>query len=314
MSADWTRLKTPGLVGDDQLCEHIQNNVAAFLDWGFLGLGSHVDVYLNSQAPYGGNPSTLRLSDDVRYPKGLVWEGFRQNWVWEQGIDGPQAINISGIYVNGSFVPNNSSVFNIDYPRGRVVFNSPISSASTVQVEYSYKLYNFYPANVQWFVNLMQGSLRLDDLQFNQYGSGIWSVSPSNRAQLPAVVVEAVPTQYHRGKGLGGGTWYYPNVLFHVFATTPTQRNNAVDIISFQTEKRFFFFDQNAASRSGVYPLNQYGFLVNPSSNYPFLVNNFLDRAAIIYETTTQQLKNESQCIYTGLVRWSNFEVDYPEV
>ena len=314
MSADFFRLKTPNstLIGDVQLTDHLQDNICTFLDWSLLGLGNYFNVFLGTTYPFGGNPSTLRLSEDPRFPKGSVWEGFRQNWVWENNPDAAPPINISGIYINNNFYPTGtvgSYSYNIAYPQGRVIFNSPIPANSIVQCEYSYRYYNVYPANAQWFRNLMQGSLRLDDPQFTSYGSGIWSILPESRVQLPAVVVETVPNRYHRGKGLGGSSWIYQNVLFHCFGQTPTSRNNILDILTYQFEKRWFMYDKNMCYRSGVYPLNQNGYLVNSSYTFPYLVNNFLYTSAIIRETTASPLINESQCIFVGNCKWS-MEVD----
>ncbi len=314
---EYTSLKSVGQIGDVQLTEHLQSNICSFLDWGLMNLGGYFNVYLNTTQPYGGNPSTLRLSDDPRYYKGTVWDSFKTNWCWEQGIDGSnQPINISGVYVNGQFYPVGTSGqfgYNIAYTHGRVIFNNPLPSNSKVQVEYSYKFYNVYPANIQWFKELMKGSFRIDDPQFNFFGSGLWTIFPESRAQLPAVVVESVPRREHVGKQLGGGQWIYQDMLFHIMAETPEQRNNIVDILTYQSEKRFFMYDKNAMNRSGVYPLNQFGYLVNPSSTYPFLVNNYLYTDVIIRKTTSQEQDNVAQSIYRGSCRWY-LEVDSPSI
>lgn len=319
MSAEFFRLKMPNstLIGDVQLTEHLQDNICTFLDWALLGLGNFFNVNLNAAYPYGGNPSILRLSDDPRYAKGSVWESFRQNWVWENNPDSAtQPINVSGVYVNNTFYPVGTTgpfAFNIAYPQGRVVFAAPIPINSVVQVEYSYRYYSVYSSNADWFRKIMQGSLRLDDLQYNSYGSGIWSILPESRVQLPAVVVEAVPNRHHLGKGLGGGTWYYQDVVFNIFAQTPQSRNNMIDIITYQTEKRLFMYDKNMCNRSGVYPLNQYGYLVNASYNFPYLVNNFLYTDYIVREATGNPVDNDSQSIYSGSCRWFT-EIDCPQL
>lgn len=310
---DYTALKTPGAIGDSQLTQQLMGNVCAFLDWALLGLGGFYDVRSNTQQPYGGDASVLRLSDDPRFPKGSVWDGFKNNWVWEQGIDGtPQPIQISGIYVNGSFMPIGSG-YNISYPQGRVVFNTPIGANSTVQVEYSYKAYSVYPASVQWFKELMQNSFRLDNSQFKSYGSGIWSTFPESRAQLPAVVVESVPRRSFKGYQIGGGQWLYTDIYLHVLSATIPSRDDLLDILTYQNEKKFFMFDKNAVAASGAFPINQYGYLVNPGSTYPNLLNNFLQRYAIIRECTSQQMVNDSQSIQFAVAKW-RLEISMPEI
>jgi len=310
----YTVLKLPGKAGDAQLTEHLLANWQAFLDWAMLQIGGFYSVNLTDTAPFGGNPSTLRLSDDNRFTTGTVWDAYKKNWVWETNVEySPQPISISGIYVNNAFLPLNSSLYNIDYPRGRVVFNSPLASNSIVQVEYSYKMYSFDRSDVQWFQNLTEGTFRRDDPQFTAFGSGIWSTYPESRAQLPAVIIEPVPKRSWLGKGLGGGQWIYTDVVFHVVAETPYERNNMLDILTYQNEKRWFMFDLNAASRSGLYPLDRNGFLVNPSSTYPYLLQVCPWRATIIRGSTAQQFSQHSQGLYNGIARLT-LETDFPEL
>lgn len=310
----YTTLKLPGQAGDAQLSEHLLSNFQMFLDWGMLNIGGFYNIHLGDTAPFGGNPSTLRLSDDNRFTKGTVWEGYKKNWVWETGIEyAVNPISISGIYVNNVFLPQNSSVYNIDYPRGRIVFTSPLATNSNVQVEYSYKMYSFDRSDTQWFQNLTEGTFRRDDPQFTAYGSGIWSTYPESRAQLPAVVIEPVPKRSWLGKGLGGGQWIYTDIVFHVVAETPYERNNMLDILTYQNEKRWFMFDLNKASRAGAYPLDRKGFLVNPNATYPQLLANYPWRATIIRGSTAQQFSQHSQGLYNGVVRLV-LEVDFPEL
>ncbi len=315
--ADFTSLKTPGLVGDSQLTVQLEGNITAFLDWALLGLGGFYNVRLNSAQAYGGNPSKLRLGDDRRFPRGMVWDGFRNNWIWETNVEGAaQPISISGVYVNSNFYPTGTVgaySFNVDYPRGRVVFDSPIPHNSVVQMEYSYKLYDVCPASVQWFKSLMQGTYRLDDMQFNAFGSGLWNILPESRAQLPAIVVESVPRRNSVGYQLGGGQWIFTNVYFHVMAAVEPMRDNIIDILTYQQEKKFFFFDKSMVARSGMYPLNASGFLVNPQSTYPYLVNNFMWRYAIINDITSEQLADNSQSVFRGVAKWK-LQVEFPEI
>lgn len=311
---DFTALKGGGSIGDQRLTQQLTSNFVSFLDWGLLNLGGFFNVYLTDIAPYGGNPSTLRLSDDTRYARGRVWDSFKTNWVWEQGIEySQQPINISGIYVNSIFLPLDSSVYNINYPQGRVIFTNPIASNSTVQVEYSFKYYNVYPASVQWFNQLTRGTFRRDDTQFNQSGSGIWTEFPESRTQLPAIVVESYPKRDWKGKQLGGGQWIYTDILFHIFAETSDGRDNVLDLLTYQNEKKFYMWNKNAVANSGAYPLNAYGYLVNPQSIYPNLINDYLWRYVIIRDTTAQQLQDEPMSVYRGIVRMT-IEVDFPEI
>lgn len=317
MALDYFRFKMPGQAGDSQLTDQFKTNAQAFLDWSFLGIGGFFNVTLNTTYPYGGNPSTLRLSDDTRYAAGTAWDAFKTNWVWENNIDyNYQPINISGVYINNTFYPTGTTgpyAYNINYSLGRVVFNSPIATNSTVQVEYSYKYYNIYNDNTQWFRQLTDRSYRIDDSQFNMSGSGIWSIFPDNRAQLPAIVVEVPPRREMTPWGVGGGQWVVLNPVFHVFAETQFDRDNALDILAYQTEKRFFLFDKNIVTRSGVWPISPYGYLQNSSYTYPYLVNNYLWRDCIIKQSNIQRVVNNPQSVYYGVATWK-IEVNFPEL
>jgi hypothetical protein len=318
MSADYTRFKTPGVAGDSQLTDQLRSNLHAFFDYALMQMGYFVSVTTGTFLAYGGpSPSILRLSDDTRYLPGTVWDGFKTNWVWETSTDFPsQPIQISGIYINGQFVPNGASgayAFNISYPLGRVIFNVAVPTNTVVQVNYSYKYYNIYADTVDWFKQITYGLGRIDDPQFNMYGSGIWTTMPESRAQLPAVVIEPVPRRKWLGMGLGGGTWLYTDVLLHVFAETAPDRDNLIDIFTYQNEKRFFMFDKNQMHASGAFPLNRYGFLVNPQSIYPYLLTTYPWRSIIVRDALATALRNNPQSFYFGSARW-NLEISFPEL
>ena len=315
---DFTALKGVQRIGDSQISDQLVSNMIDFLKWGFLGIGAFTNVYLTSVASYGGTPATLRLSDDRRYPKGMIWEGYRNNWVWQQGIEWQtQPIQISGIYVNSNFYPTGSNdptyAYNISYPRGQVIFNNPIPTNSVVQCEYSFNKYGFYPADSEWYHTLLDRLDRLDDPTFNQQGSGLWSIFSDARVSFPLVVIEHTPNFKFIPKALGGGQWCYQDVKFHVYSSNAPDRNNMINILGYQNEKRFFLYDQNALAASSLYPLNIYGYLVNPEFTYPTLVQNYLWTGAVIWNVTATPYDDESPNLYLGHAIM-NIELDMPQL
>lgn len=302
-------------IGQSTFSDQIQSNLVSMLDYGLLCMGGFFTARTGVNAYYGNSHSNLRLSDDPRYMKGRVWESARSNWVWESNIEyNIQPISISGIYVNGSFLPNGSGYY-IDYPRGRVVFNSSIPVTSQVKAEYSYRYYNVYSANVMWFRELMNNSFRVDDHQFNQYGSGVWSLLSDNRAQLPCIFPYLVPRYNWKPKQLGGGEYLYHDVIFYIFAETPTDRDRIIDILSVQEEKRIFFYDKNLVAANNYYPLDVNGSL-KPSGarNFVDLVENCLWADAIITKTTMID-KNDYDApnLFRGSCQWRLW-IDFPDV
>lgn len=316
MSADFLRLKVPGTAGDAGLTTQLRSNMQYFLDWALLNLGYYMNVSLDTYYPYGGvQPCRLRLSDDSRFKKGTVWDGIKTNWIWETGLD-TSPINISGVYINNIFYPTGTAgtyAYNINYPLGRVIFNNPLPTQSIVKLEYSYKYYNIYPDTVGWFKQLTQGTWLTNDNQFQTYGSGLWSVFPESRTQLPAVVIEVSPRTRGTPKALGGGQWIWKDVLIHIFSENDFDRDALLDIMSYQKDKRWIMLDQNAVSRSGSFPLNQFGYLVNAGYNYPFLIYNYPWRDCIIRDINITTSENNPQGIYHGVATWS-IQVDMPDI
>ena len=307
--------KSVSQIGYSSFTDQLQSNLISMLDYGLLCIGGFFTARTGVVAPYGGSYANLRLSDDIRYNVGKIWEGARSNWVWEKNIEYYlQPVQISGIYLNGSFVPNGSGYY-IDYPRGRVVFNNPIPTNSIVQAEYSYRYYNVYSASLNWFRQLMNDSFRIDDSQYSQYGSGIWSLMSDNRAQLPAIFPYIVPRIKWEGKQLGGGTWAYQDVLFYIFSETETDRDRMLDILSSQYEKRIFFYDKNLVASRNSYPLDINGSLTGSGAqNFVDLVNNNLWSDAILINTTVED-KNDQDApnLFRGVAKWTLW-FDFPGI
>lgn len=294
--------------------DNLLNNLCDFFDWGFLGIGAFANISRGTSGVYGGNPARLRCVDDPYFVKGKIWEGYRNNWVWQSGVEYfQQPTQISGVYVNSSLLPNDGSNYYIDYPRGRIVFNTAISTNSLVETEYSYKYVGIHNADSYWFKQLQFNSLRVDDVQFLAYGSGVWSILSANRVQLPAVVIEAIPNRSMQGMQLGGGEYIYQGVRFNIFAETPFDRNNLMDIISFQYRKRMYLYDRNQIAASSQFPLTLQGSLSNNPLCYPDLLNLYQKRSAYFFSFTQNNIENTVPGLYNAEIEFT-FEVDYPEL
>ena len=301
-------------VGNSQILEQLNTNVTAFLSWAFLNTGAFFNVSHPSSGVYNNPFSTLRKCEDPNYLTGQVYETFRSNWVWESGLNySSQPINISGVYVNNTFQPIGTTgvlAYTLDYPKGRVVFNSPISSSAKVEIDYSYRYVNVYPTDNTSFRQLMFNSFRSDSPMYSQSGSGNWATSSQNRVQQPAIFVESVPRRVIIPKQLGGGQFVRQDLLFHIFCETPGERNNLVDILLLQKEHKIYLFDKNQVATSGAFPLKIDGSLNDNPLTYPDLVNNYTWRSAYFYEVTTQEITDYVPGLYRGIVR-ATLEIDY---
>lgn len=267
-----TRFHNVNFWGESLLSDQLEANLYLYFNWGCLGIGGFTNVVVPTSGVYGGNAHQLRLSEDMNYEEGQVWEGFRRDWVWETGIDYQyQPIHVSGVYVNGDFVPVSSTgiyAHKIDYPNGRVIFNAAIPANSTVTCEYSYRACHWTTADSPWWREVQQNSLRVDDPQFMAYGSGAWSTLSQNRIQLPAVIIEATPNSQRYGTQLGGGQTVSQEVNFHVLTESHADRKFLHDLITNQWWSRLNGFDKNTM----LFPLDADGSPVPSSVMYPDLI------------------------------------------
>jgi hypothetical protein len=318
---EYTSLKGITQIGNSTLCDQLKANLVEFFNWGMLGIGAFTNVTRSSEGAYGASPAQLRLVEDKNYTIGQVWESHRQDWVWQSGVDyAYQPIQISGVYVNNTFYSSSTTgtyEHTVNYPLGRVVFTNPIPTGSTVEVNYSYRDVSFYTSDAPWFKEVLFNSYRVDDPQFTQYGSGVWTTLAQNRIQLPAVVVETVPRRTLIPMQLGGGQWVKQDVLFHVLTETPWDRDKLLDILTYQKEKTILSFDKNAMADANRFPLDYQGSIASGAMCYPDLIKYPEDGGfywkKILFEDMQAQDAPSMPPLYRAVVRGS-FRIDFPEI
>jgi hypothetical protein len=301
---------------DATLSEMLLDNFVNFYDWGLLDKGGFYTIQIPQSGIYGGDRHRLRIVDTPNYTAGQVWEGYRQNWVWEGSgnVDGvaQQPLNISGVYVDGTFygTGNVSNPFYIDYQLGRVVFDSPQPSTSDVQLEYSHKRVQVVPSEgISWFRQLQQNSFRNEE-NFQVAGSGGWIHLGQTRLQLPAIAIEVVPARSTKGYQLGGGQWVRSDIVFYVMAENHWESVNLIDTIVAQNDRTLTLFNTTKVAASGAAPFTfengrqreLTGHAV-PSGLYPNLVENYPYRKCWVYETTSQNITQLSTDLYMGVAR-----------
>jgi hypothetical protein len=295
----------------------IQDNLVEYFDYGFLEKGNYFNVDKDEQSPDGLDYSQLRLSSNDSYVSGQVWEGFRQNWVWQSGINPPDKdapivgtdINnpgISGVYIDGNFEPTSgvgTYAHTVDYFNGRVIFDSAIPTGSVVQAEYSYKYINVvYANNVPWLREIQKNTQNPTN-NFLDTSQGSWDIPPETRLQLPAIAIEMVPTRKFKGYQLGGGQWTYSDVIFHCIAEDEYTRNQLVDFVSFQNDKSVYLFDSNEIDKSGAFPLDSNGSPVPSALLYPTLLENYAYGKMRITKMMVEGMSTFQTDIYGGTIR-----------
>lgn len=272
--------------GDPLFSDQLETSVHMFLQNGFLCIGAFTNVSI----PTGTYPSgigshslpsyKLRPSRDPRYANGFVWEGVRSDWVWESGVEySHQPINISGVYINNVFIPKETTGptgFKINYPEGKIIFNSAIPVTGNVRCEYSYRNVKIISSDVPWFQTIQYDSFRVDDNQFASKGSGAWDVLSLNRIQLPAIVLETLPSINMTPYELGAiNRVHKQDMLMHIFAETAWDRKQIHDIIINQWQKRFWGINKEKLLEEQKYPLTYDGQIAPSGLNYDQISNNY---------------------------------------
>lgn len=278
-----TTFKGINSISDDLLLNIIESNFKMYLDWCFLKIGGWFDAQIaysgaihSSLHPY----SKLLLVEDNNYNDGQVWQGIRKDWVWESGVsyNGNSPIQISGVYVNNSFNPYSSGNFIIDYPLGRVIFNNPIGTGSTVQANYSYRYVQTYRASDSPWFNIIQfASMQTDNPDITQINDGNWSIGGNHRVQLPAIMIESLARARQRPYEIGSNALIVDQGLtFRILAENKNDRNKLLDIIRSQQDSTIALFDTNKIAQDNLFPLDANGNLtVNPLM-YPDLLCRYL--------------------------------------
>lgn len=310
-----TYLKGIRDISESTLCDQLEANLIEYFNWGLLGIGAFFNVRITD------DESQLRITEDPLFVKGRVWEPFRNDIVWESGVlYGLQPIGISGVYVNGTFRPTSSSgtyAHYVDYARGRVVFNTALPANSEVKMEYTYRYFHWTSADVPWFRQLMFDSLRVDNNQFLQYGSGAYAILGQNRVQLPAVVVEVIPRRVMEGYQIGGGQKVKQDILFHIFTENPWDRKTLLDVITYQNNETIYTFDKNLIAQQERFAFTETGALASGALTYPRLIaptgeGGFYWKKLTFEKISTQESINMPP-LFQGVVR-GTFEIVLPEI
>ena len=299
---------------DASLSEILLDSFVNFYDWGFLDAGLFYNIHMPQSGIYGGDRHKLRVVSDPNYNSGQVFEAYRQNWVWEGSgnIDGSsdQPIDVSGVYVNDTFhaTGNVTNPFYIDYPNGRVIFDSAQSNNAEVKVEYSHKRIQVIPAQgVPWFRQIQQGSFR-NESGFQVQASGGWAQLGQTRVQLPAIAVEVLPATKTIPYQLGGGQWVHSDIVFYVISDQHWECTNLIDTIVNQNDRSITLFNPTQIAMSGASPFNYRNELVghaNPSGIYPNLAENFEYRKAFVFDSRGNPTTQLAPDLYIGTARCS---------
>jgi hypothetical protein len=119
------------------------------------------------------------------------------------------------------------------------------------------------------------------------------------------VLIEAVPKRSMKPYQLGGGQWAYSDFVFYVLGDRDAIVSDILDAISYQNDRVIQLFDSNTISKSGAYPIDIVGNLVDRKYTYPYLLNNYPYETCRIHNTVINDITEISYSFYIGTARCS---------
>jgi len=262
-------------ITEDLLLNSIEANFKLFLDWAFLSIGGWFDVTINENTLQNDSYDKLIVADDKAYAPRAVWEAQRKDWVWENiTYCNRSPISNLNVKVNGTTVPNSN--YTINYPLGRIIFNTPIAASSNVRCNYSYRYVQTYRANDSDWFSLIQYNGPTTTKNIDRLSNGSWKIGTNHIIQLPAIVIESLPRSRSRPHEIGsGGLVLEQDFAFHILADNKNDRNKIVDILRLQQDLMIWLFDTNALTANNKYPLEYNGSLKTNSLMYPDIISQY---------------------------------------
>jgi hypothetical protein len=316
--ADYTKLKHVQRISDTDLLTEIETNLKYYLDWGFLGVGGWTDINIPQTGIGGSEQSTLKYTVDPSYNNGQVFQGLRKDWVWETGVGySGQPIQITGVEVGGTMRADDDPTYgwHINYPLGRIIFDSAIPTGSRVRADYSYRWCQTYVADdAPWWRELQYSSYDSSQPHFIQKENrGDWSIGAHHRVQMPSVVIECVARGDSDGYELGNNALNRKqDALLHIIAENRQDRNKLVDYFLNLKDKVIWLFDSDLMVESTGFPLDYRGMLVGEKM-YPDWVDptgdgGFRWKKCYIVGSHSSEIQSWTPNLHEGVVRL-NLEV-----
>jgi hypothetical protein len=272
-------------LNENLLLTSLEDNIKAFLDWGFINIGGFINVSIPTSGLYGGTFHELKTSDHPGYTKGQVWQSPRKDWIWETGVsyNNSSPTNISGINIGNTFFPaptgSGSTKYYINYPLGQIVFDKPLPPTSAVKMNYSYRWCQIYRSSLDPYWTELQASTYQPSPMINQRDKGDYNLSSNHRIQTPCIVIDPTSRTFSKPYQLGATDFAVEqDILLHVFADNAVDKNKIVDIIRLQKQKTIWLYDINKLVNSGLNPLDYKGSLNSNGKIYCDIVSDPLLR------------------------------------
>ncbi len=276
----------------DSMEDIIISNLTEFLRQGLLEMGAYYNVGTGNLIPL------VASGHNFQY-----YYGRKPQWIWEDftpkstGLVDP--VSISGILVNGVFVSTgtayNGTGYIIDYPRGRIVFDHPLPSGTSVAAPHSYPHVTIYPQD-------SEASRKIQDDYFTMQPSG--NPTLSSKIYLPTILVGVEGQNTISGSQLGSRDKITDfTIQFDILANNNWDADKLKDILTNLENKSFYFYNSNIAPKN----FNSDGSLKSTAAIWSELSNDYPYRGPVRFkeDARVSKFKRISTQLWHNRVRIS---------
>lgn len=311
----YTVFKGVAQLTENNLISEVEENLKAYLDWGFLNIGGYININIPTTGLYGGNFHQLKTTEIPGYRLGQVWQSHKKDWVWESGfayndgLGGDHTANIiSGIYVNNSYLPGPTGLANtgyyINYPLGQIIFDKPLPKTAKVELNYAHRWCQVYKFSSDPYVKELQELTYQPDPQLSQVNKGDYNLGSNHRVQMPCIMIEPIARSYSMPWQLGSESLNIgQDFLLHIFTENANDKNRIVDIIRLQQERTLDMYDINKVVKSGVYPLNYNGTKNSNGLMYFDLIRDYFWNKTYIRNINILDMESRNKNLYWCTIR-----------
>lgn len=258
----------------------VKQNLDLYLNDLFLRQGFFDTVNTGETDIYSRDISALSATPDESFVDGQVWQSAFKQWIHESGLV-PDFASVSpplvasGVTVDGTFYPKDPSAagyspafaHKIDHPNGRIIFDTPIATTSTVQAEFSYKEITVDFADT--FENESKDFFIETAYKDNPFQSGVETYPSSNSRTLPMVLIDVVRTSREAYELGNASSIAVLEGSFVVWSRDNLTRDQIEELLSAQEHSVLLGINFNTAPQ----PLDFFGDKTDDYTNYSDLAN-----------------------------------------
>lgn len=229
-----------------------------------------------------------------------VFDGMGPTWIWSDDItDG--AFKATGVVIDSVFYPTASTTgtyaHKIDYLRGRVIFDSPISVDKDVYCEYCFvDIGVLSDADKDMIFAAADQVTNYDDIDTNS-PNGVAKIDKRNRLWLPSVVI-SIRGERKRPDCLGAPDYSEFTVQYIVTDENHTIFNRLMDILGNQNSTKLPII--NLETVPPRYNID--GSLNDTPLTYGEMIVGYKDGDMIITKSNTLHMVPRENDIYYGYV------------